>query len=504
MTCLQRAAAALLLFSLVACQAPDSAGNLDTMSVGSAATDERAPNLVIILADDLGYGDLGIYGSEIIRTPNIDALARGGTRFTSGYVAAAVCSPSRAALMSGRHPSRLGYEFNPRDDNYALPLEHPTLASRLKEVGYATGIAGKWHLGTKLEDLPLQRGFDEFFGLMAATIFIEPDTPGVESWMPAGSVNSTRERPVFRGNEVVEEKQYLTEVLTGEALDFIQNHRNEPFFLYLSYFTPHVPLQATKKYLDRYRHIREDNKRIYAAMVSALDDGVGEVMAKLEELGLVENTLVAFLSDNGCALYTRGACSNGPLAGGKRYFWEGGVRVPFILSWPGAIPAGANYDEPVISMDVHVTMLDAAGVASDELDLDGVNLLPYLNDPGLGTPHRQLFWRAGPNHAIREGDWKLWTVNKTTREALASIEVVDGLRADFEAPKDSPLGQLQLLYDLGTDLGEQKALGASQREVLERLEAAWSEWNVHNREPMWNSNRGTVREIDSVPAEVIF
>ena len=504
MTCLQRAAASLLLLSLAACQAPESAGDLETETGTPAAADDRLPNLVIILADDLGYGDLGIYGSEIIRTPNIDALARVGTRFTSGYVAAAVCSPSRAALMSGRYPSRLGYEFNPRDNNYAIPLEHPTLASRLKEVGYTTGIVGKWHLGTKLEDLPLQRGFDEFFGLMAATIFIEPGTPGVENWMPAGSVNSTRERPLFRGNEVVEEKQYLTEVLTREALDFVEHHRNEPFFLYLSYFTPHVPLQATNKYLDRYRHIPEDNKRIYAAMVSALDDGVGEVMGKLQELGLVENTLVAFLSDNGCALYTRGACSNGPLAGGKRYFWEGGIRVPFMLSWPGSIPAGTVYDEPVISMDVHVTMLNAAGVATGELGLDGVNLLPYLSKPGVRKPHERLFWRAGPNHAIREGDWKLWTVNKTTREALASIEVVDGLRADFEAPQDSPLGQLHLLYDLSTDLGEQETLRANQPEVLERLEAAWSEWNVHNREPMWNSNRGTVTEIDGVPAELIF
>ena len=494
----------LPLLAVLACQEARRPATEETTA--AVAPSDRRPNLILILADDLGYGDVGINGSERIKTPAIDALGRSGVHFTSGYVAAAVCSPSRAALMTGLYPGRLGYEFNFSDpENYGLPLDQPTLASRLKEVGYTTGIVGKWQLGPKPEQHPLSKGFDEFFGFMFATSYIAPDTQGVENWnMDRGVGDGRDQRPLFRGREVVKESEYLTEVLTREALSFLDRNHSEPFFLYLAHWAPHTPLQATKQYLDRYRHVEADNQRIFAAMVSALDDGVGAVVAKLEELGVAENTMVAFLSDNGCGLYTRGACTNQPLAGGKRYHWEGGVRVPFLLSWPAAIRGGITYDEPVISMDLHATFLEAGGVATRDLGLDGVDLVPYLNDPDSGSPHDSLYWRAGPNHAVRNGSWKLWTVNKTTPEALASITTVDGLRPDFVAPKDSPLGQLQLLYDLSTDLGERHSVAAGHPEVVERLEAAWAEWNERNREPMWNSNRGTVLEIDGVPVELMF
>ena len=460
------------------------------------------PNIVLILADDLGYGDVGIYGSEIIETPHIDSLARSGTRFTSGYVAAAVCSPSRAALMSGRYPQRFGYEFNPAGPNYALPLDQLTLGESLKAEGYATGIVGKWQLGTAEDRRPLRRGFDEFFGMMSGTVYIDPNTPGVESWSPEPL--GPRRRPVIRGDEVVEEKEYLTDALNREALSFIDRHHEEPFFLYLAHYAPHAPLQATKKYLDRYRHVEDQKKRIFAAMVSGVDDSVGAVMAKLREHEIEDDTLVVFLSDNGCALYVLGGCTNGPLNGGKRYFWEGGIRVPMIANWPGKIPEGLVYEQAVISMDLNATILAAAGIDPTPLDLDGVDLRPFLSRPDGPAPHQRLFWRAGPNYAVRDGDWKLWAVNKTSEETLASTPSTGMIIPDWEAPKGSPLGQLMLLSDLSKDLGEKKSVSAGHPEVLERLQRHWREWNKQNKTPMWWSNRGTARQIEGVPVEIIF
>ncbi|MCZ6890557.1 MAG: sulfatase-like hydrolase/transferase [Gammaproteobacteria bacterium] len=468
----------------------------------AATESEQAPNVILIVADDLGYGDIGAYGSEVVETPNIDALAREGVRFTNGYVAAAVCSPSRAGLMTGRYPQRFGYHFN-NNSGPGLPLSERTLGERLTANGYATGYIGKWHLGWRRpEQRPVARGFGSFFGMAAGSIFIEPDTPGVESWNRT-PVPKRRERPIYRDNESVEERDYLTDAFTREALSFIDVHHNERFFLYLAHYAPHVPLQATRKYLDRYRHVEDPRQRILAAMVSAVDDSVGAIRAHLERYGLADNTLIWFLSDNGCALYTFGACTNRPLNGGKRYHYDGGIRVPFVMHWPGRIDS-AVFDDPVSALDIVPTIMAAAGapLAAGEV-LDGVNLLAHLAEPELPPPHDSLFWRAGPNRAARIGSWKLWKVNRVDR-ARAESTPRGELLEDWVAPEGSPLGQLTLLYDLSVDVGERRNLAAERPDVVLRLEAALNAWDRDMRSPSVDSIRGTGTFIDGEPVEIIF
>ena len=463
----------------------------------------RPPNVVFILADDLGYGDVGIYGSEIIDTPNIDELARGGVRFGAGYVTAAVCSPSRAGLMTGRYPQRQGYEFNPSGRDYGLNPDETTLAEVMRSAGYATGAVGKWQLGWGDGKHPLDRGFDEFFGMQSGTIYIEPSAEGVENWSPL-PLAEVRERPIFRGREVVEETEYLTEVLTREALDFIDRHHDRPFFLYLAHYAPHTPLQATAKYLDRYRHIEDPRVRIFAAMVSAVDDSVGEVRARLREHGLEDDTLIVFLSDNGCAFYLQGGCTNGPLSGGKRWFFEGGIRVPFLLNWPAGVEPGQVYRPAVSSLDLLPTFAAAAGAPLPEKPLDGVDLLPYLRGEVDGVPHETLFWRAGPNRAVRRGDWKLWQVNRASEEQVASLQLLGALFPDWEAPHGSPLGQLNRLHDLENDVGERIPLADDEQVVLEELQRALDAWESELVEPRWWSNRGTAGTVDDEAIELIF
>jgi arylsulfatase A-like enzyme len=465
-------------------------------------TAHRPPNLVIILADDLGWGDVGVNGSEVIATPNIDAMASRGVRFTDGYVAAAVCSPSRAALMTGRYPQRFGYHFNDNARN-GLPVTETTIATRLKQAGYATGVIGKWQLGMSADKRPMARGFDEFFGMASGSIYIEPGAPGVESLSPQ-PLPQTRQRPIYRGDQVVEVTDYLTDVLTREAIDFIDRHHEQPFFLYLAHYAPHAPLQATAKYLERYAHVEDQATRIFAAMVSAVDDSVGAVIGALRTHGIADDTLVVFLSDNGCALYLFGACSNAPLNGGKRYQFEGGIRVPFLMNWPSRLPAGTVSSLPVSSIDIAATLL-AAATDADQLppELDGVDLLPFVTDDIEGTPHDRLFWRAGPNRAIRDGRWKLWQVNRTTEEVVESIQP-SALLPNWRAPNGSPHGQLTLLYDLDADVGERRSLAAERPDVVKGLIERLEEWNQEMKDPSVEGRRGTATRIDGVPVELIF
>jgi arylsulfatase A-like enzyme len=422
----------------------------------------RKPNILVILADDLGYGDVGVHGCKDIPTPNIDAFARSGIRFSSGYVSAPLCGPTRAALMTGRYQSRFGHEFNPpaitepNPGKLGLDLRETTFAQRMKSAGYVTGALGKWHLGEGVEYHPLSRGFDEFFGF----------TGGAHSYFKA---NDKRYGPIVRGREPVELKGYLTDILAEEANDFMERHHEEPFFLYLAFNAVHTPMEAPDDALAKFASISDPGRRVYAALTWQMDQAVGRVMKQLRDLGLAENTLVFFLSDNGGPL-VRGAAKNGsqnaPLRGGKTQLLEGGIRVPFMVSWPGVLPAGQVDDRPVIQLDIVTTGLAAAGVKIDpSWKLDGVDLLPYLTNRSAGLPHEALFWRHGGQWAVRKGPWKL-------------VRWLD--RRDNDA--DSRMMEPQL-FNVVEDIGEQRNLIATQPEKASALQAAYDDWNKDNIAP---------------------
>jgi arylsulfatase A-like enzyme len=429
----------------------------------SADAPKQKPNILVILADDLGYGDVGVHECKDIPTPNIDALARSGIRFTSGYVTGPLCGPTRAALIAGRHQSRFGHEFNPpaitepNPDKLALDLRETTFADRMKSAGYVTGALGKWHLGEGDEFHPLSRGFDEFFGF----------TGGAHSYFKA---NDKRYGPIVRGRQPVELKGYLTDVLADEAADFMQRHRAEPFCLYLAFNAVHTPMEAPEDALAKFSSINDPERRVYAAVTWKMDQAVGRVTQALHDLGLAKNTLVFFLSDNGGPLI-RGAAKNGsqntPLRGGKTQLLEGGIRVPFMVSWPGVLPADKVDDRPVVQLDLLPTALAAAGVEIDPAwKLDGVNLLPFLTGKSAGFPHESLFWRHGGQWAVRQGPWKL-------------VRWLDRSDSDAKSKMMEPE-----LYNLVEDIGERQNQIATKPEIARALQAAWDDWNKENIAPV--------------------
>ncbi|MBX3484679.1 sulfatase [Phenylobacterium sp.] len=484
----------------------------------AAAAPAPKPNVIVILADDLGYGDTAVYGSKIVKTPNIDALAADGVRFTQGYVTHPVCSPSRAAILTGRYQQRFGWEFNPvgRDRTGGVSRGEAFIGQIMKSAGYRTGMVGKWHLGAADGYQPLDRGFDEFFGTTAgATAFMTEMQPGDESHTPKGSEGSYRttvqdplgpgatedqrmafvreKAPIQRGRDVVQVKEYLTDAFTDEAVRFIGANKDKPFFLYLAYNAPHTPLQATKKYVDRYRDVPDKGQRVYAAMVSAVDDGVGAVRAKLKAEGIDRNTLIVFLSDNGCASYIQGACSNAPLSGFKGTHLEGGVRVPYIVTWPGAIAGGRVDNRMVSTLDLVPTAAALAGAKLPK-GTDGVSLMPYLKDADGRIPNPTVYWRAGPNFAIRDGDWKMWVANIADPSEDASQEA--GVTPDGTHAVISPHGQHVMLYDLAKDPRELTNVAAANPQVVARLKAKLAAWDKANVAPQWTSMRQSVRRQD--------
>jgi arylsulfatase A-like enzyme len=474
---------------------------------GAQDTDTRPPNIILILADDLGYGDVGVYGGKTVSTPHIDALAEHGVRLTEGYVSHPVCSPSRAGLLTGRYQQRHGWEFNPagRDRTSGMSLDEQTFADVLRSHGYTTGMVGKWHLGHQKPFHPLNRGFDEFFGILeGGSTYIDSRVPGVEYASIVGEPAPThRPNKILRGFDEVKVDRYLTDVFTDQAVNFIERNRRKPFFLYLSHITPHTPLQATAPYLDRYRHIEDDRTRVYSAMVASLDDSVGRVVDTLKKNGLHENTLIVFLSDNGCAGYIQGACSNAPLAGYKRYHQDGGIRVPFIIQWPNGLPSGETYTSPAISLDLLATFEAAAG--DTQTRQDSVNLLPFLKREQAESPHEYLYWRSGPTVAIRDARWKLIKYNKTD---FRPSEMQRGSRR-LPPPNegwsmDSPHGQITLLYDLDTDPGEARNLAADQPDQVERLQAEFDRWSKGLVEPIIPAMRSTLIQIEGENIQLIF
>ena len=413
------------------------------------------PNILIIVGDDMGYADVGFHGCKDIPTPNLDNLAAAGTRFTNGYVSGPYCSPTRAGLLTGRYQTRFGHEFNPSGGGQGLPLNQSTLADRLKTAGYKTGIVGKWHLGSRPEFHPLKRGFDEFFGFLG----------GAHSYF--------QNEGILRGETPVKEMDYTTDAFAREAISFIDRHKTSPWLLYLAFNAVHTPLDATSDRLAKFQSVEDKRRRTYNAMMLAMDEAIGKVRARLAETGQSENTLIAFISDNGGPTMkgvTVNGARNEPLRGSKRTTLEGGIRVPFILSWPGKIKSGV-YDQPVIQLDLHATALAAAGVeVKTDWKLDGVNLLPYLNGEKKEAPHDALYWQFGKQMAIRKGDWKLvrYDSNIETQTGQANQPVT--------GPK---------LYNLAQDIHEDNDLSAINPEKVKELQESWNDWNILNIAPLW-------------------
>jgi arylsulfatase A-like enzyme len=409
----------------------------------------KRPNLVVIVADDLGYADIGVYGGGPIPTPHVDALAKSGIQFTSGYSGGPICSPSRVGFLTGCYQARFGFDLNAEDRPtpdgqapHALDLRAVTIAQRLKALGYATGLVGKWHIGSSPGYRPTERGFDFYYGIL-----------------PYGlAANNGAGAQVYRGTEPEAKPANHMEAFAHEALTFIDQHAEEPFFLDLAFTAVHGPMVNPEDWSQKVPSSVPGPRSKYAADLMQLDDIVGRVVAKLKEKGIDRNTLVVFYSDNGGP---GGAAQNGKLRGTKWTVWEGGIRVPFIASWNGRIASGQTLDQPVIQLDILPTILAAAGVeVAPEWKIDGRNLLPLLEGKSKEAPHEALYWRFGPQYAIRQGQWKL---------AKPHID------------------SQPLLFDLSADIGEQHDVAEAHPERVKALQALWDNWNASNEPPRWGN-----------------
>ena len=426
----------------------------------SALGQALPPNILVILADDLGYGDVGFNGCLDIPTPNMDALAAAGALCTNGYVTHPFCSPSRAGLITGRNQQRFGYETQPTADDtnprLGLPEQEFSMAELLKPAGYATSAIGKWHLGQALNLHPNSRGFDEFFGVLGGRAF-------------PGYYNAS----VLRDETPLIESQYLTDAFTREGVSFIKRHATEPFFLYLAYTAPHAPYDVPpQKYMNRVKGITDPARRIYAAMVVALDDGVGKVVQTLQANNLLDNTLIFLLSDNG-APNTGGFTSNYPLRGWKNDTLEGGIRIPFAVQWTGRLPVNTVYDDPVSSLDIVASAAAAAGVTlpTDRV-YDGLNIIPYLAGEQVAPP-RTLFWRwfgLGPGAPIGAQRYTIWAVRSGPLKLVAE-------RAKASQPP--------ALYDLPNDIHEDNDLASAQPQDVAALQNLYNQWTLNTIAPLW-------------------
>ena len=407
------------------------------------------PNVIILLADDLGWADLGYQGSDDIRSPHIDSLAKNGIRFTDGHVSASVCSPSRAGLMTGRYQQRFGHEANSPPPSDGMDLEQITMADRLKKLGYRTGLIGKWHLGNQDEFYPTRRGFDYFYGLRSGSRSYfynakNDDKPG-------------NVRAIEENGKPVKFDGYLTDVFGQKAIDFINAKDDKPFFLFHSFTAPHGPMHATEEDKALFASIENTKRRSYAAMIWAMDRAIGQLVDALKAAGEFENTLIWFLSDNGGA--TGNASINLPLAGHKGIKFEGGTRVPFFAHWPKTFRNPKTFDPMMISLDVIPTSLAAAGAQEADLEnLDGVNLLPFIRGEKNHEPHRYLYWHKLWFSAMRDGPWKL-------------IYVQDYGYA---------------LYNLKKDIGESQNLIDAQKRRSEKMIAQLKDWKAELEKPRWD------------------
>lgn len=425
------------------------------------AQSSGSPNVIIILADDLGYQDVGFNGCLDIPTPHIDRIAAEGVTFTNAYVSYPVCGPSRAGLITGRYQDRFGFSrnplFAPNDPEMGLPLSEETLAEALSRADYRSIALGKWHLGAHASRRPLKRGFDDFFGFLSGGHSYLPEEWTLEDEYAVRAQYDPYRTKLLRDTTRIEETEYLTDALSREAVRYIEQYRDQPFFMYLAYNAPHGPLQATEEYLSRFADIADPKRRTYAAMVSAVDDGVGRILDKLAQLDIAENTLVFFLSDNG-GPEQHNASDNGVLRGGKSDLFEGGVRVPFALRWPARIQQGKVYEHPIISLDIFATAIaQTSRPLTPKNPLDGVNLLPYLTGERAGAPHEFLFWRKFDQNSY------------ATRNAPGDklIAAKDGVR----------------LFQLATDIGEENDRGDTDDPRARALQAAYRNWATQLLDP---------------------
>ncbi len=462
----------------------------------------KPPNVVLIVADDLGYNDITLNGGGLAKgtvpTPFINSLAQQGANFETSYSGNATCAPSRAAIMTGRYPTRFGFEFTPTPKDFmkaighykgphqlydaiyhaerekdlipyetmGLPRTEITLAKLLKGQGYRTLHVGKWHLGDAPEFRSHVHGFDEALSFQhASSLYLPENDPHVVNakqsfdiidkfqWA-AGSFGMH-----FNGSEPFKPKRYVTDYLTDEAEKAIEANRKQPFFLYLAYTAPHTPLQATQEDYDALAHIEDHTLRVYAAMVRNLDRNIGRVLQTLRDKGLDDNTLVIFTSDNGGAHYVGLQDLNKPYRGWKATFFEGGIRVPLFMRWPAAIPKGVKPQVPVNHMDIFATVAAAAGAKlPDDRPMDGINLLPQLKKPSDKGPARTLFWRTDTYRVIRQGDWKL--------------QVAQNPKKDW-------------LFNLATDPTEQHNLATQEPERLTRMKKELEAFNATQMKPRW-------------------
>ena len=435
-----------------------------------SAADPAPPNLIVIMADDLGYADVGFFGKSDIPTPNIDRIAKGGVIFTDAYVTFAVCGPSRAGFITGRYPQRFGFERNPAwkpaDPTVGLPLEEKTIAEVLRPAGYKTGIIGKWHLGAHEKLHPLSRGFDEFFGHLGGGLRYFPEELKIQQTRDAKNEPESYQTWVSRGREPVATHKYLTDEFSDEAVKFVKRHKDGPFFLYLAYNAPHGPLQAPEEDIAKFQHVPDEKRRIYSAMVSVMDRGIGDVLDELDRLGLTENTLIFFLSDNGGPTSSNGS-RNTPLRGAKSDPFEGGFRVPMAARWPRVLPAGIKFSGPVSALDIMATIAEVNHLKEDpERPLDGVNLIPYLLGENSGSPHERIYLRAFDSKmfAMREGHFKIVRPKQPKDDG-----------------KEAPL----LLFNLADDLSEKTNLADADPERLKSLEQNYQKWNAQLIEPIF-------------------
>jgi arylsulfatase A-like enzyme len=417
---------------------------LASILAADAPKEARQPNILIIVSDDQGYADAGFQGGTEVPTPHLDTLAQSGVRCTSGYVTHPFCSPSRAGLMTGRYQQRFGHEnnpvYDPLDEKEGLPLSERILPQLMKEAGYMTGWIGKWHLGSSEAHAPWNRGFTETFGFIG----------GGHSYLNWKPNQHQYNLMLTRNGQPVEVSEHLTTAFGHEAAAFVRRHSDGPWMLYLAFNAPHTPHQPTAEREAKFAEITNPERRKCLAQISLLDDAIGDVTAALAESGQTERTLVFFFTDNGGPI-DHGAV-NTPLRGTKGQIYEGGIRVPFIVSWPGTLPAGVTNDAVVSSLDVFATSLAVAGAPMPtDQKYDGSNIVPFLAGETKAPPHERLFWRTGGGweSAVREGRWKL----------------------------DRPHGKSPELYDLSTDIHESQDLASAQPELTARLNAQLEAWN---------------------------